>query len=324
MGIGSALTKIMVLTLQLAIVIAIAGSFITLFTEGFDFEYGEPVIEMPEEIEDPQQILDNGLNISIYVPLNLTIGGYWSADFQYSYVFTDGNDVIQEYEAEPIEIEPGEKADISLLLDVHYQPSEEQLYNMMSNGTTMSFSMSTSIGYMANIFSLEAIILTSFDVGPFVEIEIDEDNASYDGNDLYMPVKLGPVTEELGGLGFNETELNELLDSIPEDLNVRAFNVNLTDEDGTVFWQGVANLSYDSVDRSLIIDIIDIDAEILDGVIDGHHGNVHLQIFINTDSLDGTDDLPEEILDILDMLDGVMIFNVPANEMIENAMEGHS
>ncbi len=333
MGFGVILTKVMIVVLQLLVAVVVVGSFATLATGDFDLQYGEPDFVLTEDFEDIETLLEEGVSINITVPLNLTIGGYWPVtDFQYSFILQTGT---WNYTGgiSPMDIEPGETADLSLNESINYFPSEDDVYDLITAGTDFAFSMSISMGYLDNMFNFGADITATLTVGPFLEIGFDDDNVTYDGTSLKVPVKFDPIAEQLDDIldqlveefgldpddlpfdpsNFSEEDIFELL---PEGVELPFFGASFTDEDGNELWNGSASMTIVNGTPVVVIDITPEELEAMQGQ------GADLKIGIDLGSLPSIEDeIPEEAQEIFKALDGQMILKGPADGIIDKALE---
>ncbi len=333
MGFGVVLTKVMIVVLQLLVAVVIVGSFATMATGDFDFEYGEPEFTYTEDFEDINALLEDGININISVPLSLTIGGYWPVtDFQYSFslVAANWNHIGG---IAPMDIEPGENADLSLNEEITYFPSEDDIYDLVTTGTDFAFSMSISMGYLDNMFKFGAEISATLTVGPFLEIGFDDENVTYDGTTLKVPIKFDPIKEQLDDLidqlinefGLDPDELpfdpedfdvDELLGLLPEGVELPFFGASFTDDEGNVLWNGSASIIMQNGTPTVVIDITPEELEALQGQ------GADLRIGVDLSALSAfEDELPEEAQEIFQALDGFMILKGPSDGIVDNALD---
>ncbi len=333
MGFGVILTKVMIVVLQLLVAVVIVGSFATMATGDFDFQYGEPDFSYTEDFEDLDALLENGISINISVPLNLTIGGYWPVtDFQYSFSLVAANwNYIGGIS--PMDIEPGETADLSLNEEITYFPTEDDVYDLITAGTDFAFSMSISMGYLDNMFKFGAEIAATLSVGPFLEIGYDDENVTYDGTTLKVPIKFDPMTEQFNEIldqlyeefGLDPADLpfdaenfsvDDVFDLLPEGVELPFFGASFTDDEGNVLWNGSASIIMQNGTPTVVIDITPEELEALQGQ------GADLRIGIDLSALSAFDDeLPEEAQEIFQALDGFMILKGPSDGIVDKALE---
>ncbi len=341
MGFGVLVTKVMLIALQLLVAVVIVGSFATLATGDFDMDVGEPELTLPdapEGLDDVDDLLENGVNISLSVPIELTIGGYWPiTDFQYSFELRAANwDHIGGLE--PIDIEPGKSTDLSLLEEINYSPGEDDIYDLIFLGTEFSFSMNISMGYLDNMFKFNTEVSAALTVGPFLDLDLlDVENVTYDGNNLSIPIKTDDIIDEinnllqdlidsfdtdldLGDIDLEDFDLNELLSLLPEGVSVPGFGASFTDDEGNELWTGDASLKVK--DGKIILDIEGLTPEELDALAsqDGVTLKVNVDLSIVEDF---GEDVPDEVQDILDVLDGLLLIKSPADDILDKGQESY-
>ncbi len=365
MGVGVFITKVMVVALQLLVAVAIVGSFGALAMGDFEVDVGEPEFDFPEE-PDPQQILDEGLEISISVPISVTIGGlgdfddrlsdYWPIDFEYSYSLKAAG-WVHTGGVGPKEIKPGEAADLSLDDTILYKPGDDDLYDLVTQGTTFQFAMSINIGYMEGLFKFSTDVSATAEVGPFLEYGVDLENVAYDGTTLSLPTKFDYDPSDL------EKAINDLFKELPDDFPFESVDDlirELYEEDPDLFPEGFDIDDYDLSDLDLENAIADILAEqgieeidtftaeftnsegevigefpavmkIVDGEIvfdidvdpeflEGLEEGDELKIYLDLGDTEVPDDLPGELEDIIESADGTLVLKASAKDIADVAL----
>ncbi len=247
------ITKVMVIALQLLVAVAIVGSFGALAMGDLDVAVGEPHFDFPED-PDPQMILDEGLEISINVPLTVKIGGlgdfdqrldgYWPInDFQYNFSLVAAG-WNHTGGVGPMDIEPGKVTDLTLNETILYKPGDDDLYDLVTDGAIFQFAMSISMGYMEDMFKYSTDVAATVEVGPFLDYGVNLENVTYDGSNLALPMKfdydIDDVEDSINDIliqsseetGFESVDdivkelYKESPDLFPEDFDIDDYNLS--------------------------------------------------------------------------------------------------